>query len=186
MGQSLTTTGSFTFIKDARIKKYKYLAFLTSDSNINHPPSASSLAIFKSHTAQPYFTPISTNTQLVWEGPSCLKCTYTKIYILYTHMIIYVCIYTLYLFHPTPLSFNFHFPVSIVAFQCHTLKLQDRIHLNIAVAGPTSTLALRGCGLICFHIFCTWKQKNSRQLGNLWCFHLDFQHPRVERCRKWF
>ena len=49
------------------------------------------------------FTPVSTNIQLVWEGPSCLKYTYTTIYIyIYTHMIIYVCIYTLYLFHPTP------------------------------------------------------------------------------------
>ena len=56
---------------------------------------------------------------------------------------------------PNPLSFNVHFPVSIVAFQCHTLKLQDRIHLNIAVAGPTSTLAEEtnhsvACGPICF------------------------------------
>lgn len=125
--------------------------------------------------------------RLVWEGPSCLKHTYTKkhthIYIHMTYMIIYVYIYIYTVsISPNPLGFNFHFPVSIVAFQCHTLKLQDRIHLNIAVAGPASALALRGCGLICFHIFCT----NSRQLGNLWCFHLDFQHPRVERCRKWF
>lgn len=106
------------------------------------------------------------------------------IYIHMTYMIIYVYIHCIYF--TQPLEFQFSFPVSIVAFQCHALKLQDRIHLNIAVAGPTSTLALRGCGPICVHIFRTWKQKNSRQLGNLWCFHLDFQHPRVKRCRKWF
>lgn len=99
------------------------------------------------------FTPVSTNIQLVWEGPSCLKYTYTTIYI-YTYDNICMYTYTASI-SPNPLSFNVHFPVSIVAFQCHTLKLQDRIHLNIAVAGPTSTLAEEtnhsvACGPICF------------------------------------
>ena len=114
-------------------------------------------AIFKGHTAQPYFH-TSFNKYTVGLGGSFVSQIhiYNNIYI-YTHMTYdHICmyIYTVSI-SPNPLSLNVHFPVSIVAFQCHALKLQDRIHLNIAVAGPTSTLAEEtnhsvACGPICF------------------------------------